>query len=121
MKSIEGMWDILYLGACHVTCKDLVPNTYQIYTGGRPLCLHSYIINRKGAEIILNETIPIFKNNDDMYRHLIDEGKIKAKIIFPPIFVQNREELGSNLGNNKLHSFCKEYKDNEWNIMLGKE
>ena len=90
-------WNILYLGYCYENYGTGVGNGIQKLNS--PLCLHAYVINKESAQIILNDSLPIYKDGDHMYKDLIKESKLRA---FGPTkmwFEQNRETFGSTLNN----------------------
>ena len=116
LKYVDGTWDVLYLGSDSSTCTAMKPVTYQIYTKALPYCLHAYAITRKGAQIVLRETIPMYAYGDWMYRDLNKNGKLDVLSVIPSLFIQNRSELGTNLDSYEKVKECKEFPF--WNISL---
>ncbi len=110
LKYVDGMWDILYIGSDSCTCTDMKSVTHQLYTDALPYQAHAYAVTRRGAQNILQETIPMYlSTGDHMYRDLSTNNKLKALTVFPPIFVQNRLELGSDLDNYQTLRECREF------------
>lgn len=100
MKNIPNDWDIVFFGRCWDNCNkmDYIQNKlYRVYS---PKCRHAYGLTKKGAEKILKYTLPMINNGDVMYSNNIKNGNIIAYAIHPCIFNQNRENLGSNIGND---------------------
>jgi hypothetical protein len=101
MQKIDKDWDIIFFGMCWEICNKVKKidkkNLYKLYS---PKCRHAYGLSRKGAEKILKYTVPMVNNGDIMYAENIKQNKMQAYGIYKPIFYQNRNEYGSNLGNN---------------------
>jgi len=94
--------DLLYLGYCYQNCQnEIIVNKYMNKTNGA-LCRHAYMINRKAAKIILNETIHMYNNGDQMYKNLINNKQINSCVVNSNniLFRQNRLKYGSELNNN---------------------
>lgn len=102
-------WDVLYLGHCDAHCKKFDRVANQIYTNGVPSCRHAYAVNRAAAHIILENTLPMTNNGDEMIRRLGKSGVLNIYTIMPPIFYQNRENLGSNLNNFGVLKVCRDF------------
>jgi len=99
MNNIPDDWDIIFFGRCHDDCNKKIKiknNLYKVYS---PKCRHAYGLSKKGARKILQYTVPMINNGDEMYSSNIKNENIIAYAIHPSIFSQNREELGSNIGN----------------------
>lgn len=107
LKGKENMFDIIYLGKCHDDCKKQIPIDVQLRTGSSPLCRHAYIVNRKAAHHIVNNTFPMDAPGDNMVRRLIDNGTLKCLTLYPSLFYQNRSVLGTYLNNNGILRECK--------------
>lgn len=116
-------WDILYLGHCWANCKKFEKVTDQIYKNGSPICLHAYAVTRHAAQVILQKTMPMYDNGDEMLRKLGNRGVLRVYTVMPPIFFQNREKLGSTLNNWDMCKVCGDvefdvrYIEDEENIM----
>jgi GR25 family glycosyltransferase involved in LPS biosynthesis len=106
MESLPDDYDIIYFGRCWDKCsKNISLNSYLVkcYI---PQCRHSYGVTRKGAEKIINYTRNLLKPGDYTISRLIKKGVIIAYGSKPSIFIQNRERLGSNLGNRYIQKEC---------------
>lgn len=100
MNNIPNDWDIVYFGRCFDNCnlmEKIKGNLYKVFS---PKCRHAYGLTKKGAMKILKYTLPMTKNGDVMYSNNIKNGNIIAYAIHHCIFNQNREKLGSNIGND---------------------
>lgn len=106
IKHLPNDWDILFLGRCWDSCSKQKLIEENMYKLNSPLCRHAYAVTRKGAQIILNNNIPQYHNGDVMNQKLIVNGDLKAYGFVPQLFHQNREELGSNLGNRLYIKEC---------------
>lgn len=94
--------DLLYLGYCYQDCyNDDIVNKYIKKTKGA-LCRHAYMINRKAANIIINNTNHMYNNGDQMYKDLVDNNYINSCVVNHEyiLFKQNRIKYGSELNNN---------------------
>ena len=101
------MWNMIYLGKCWDRCQNLLhSDDSQLYYTQDALCRHSYLINRKGASIILKECGSFDGAGDKQYRKLSRQGKIKSLSVHPSLFYQNRNEIKSLL--DKTHKHLKE-------------
>ena len=106
MKNIPNTWDIIYFGRCWDDCRKAVYyNKYLMKSN--PLCRHAYAVSRKGATKIVEHTLPMVHNGDDMYRILIDSHVLDSYSTKIPLFFQNRENELSTLGNNGVLKVCK--------------
>jgi GR25 family glycosyltransferase involved in LPS biosynthesis len=97
-------WDILYLGHCYSTCSSIKFITEQIskYTGC--YCLHAYVVNRKGAQKILD--LGCEEISDRCFKSIIANGHLKALQVFPSLFHQNRKDVGSELRGEQEMREC---------------
>jgi GR25 family glycosyltransferase involved in LPS biosynthesis len=99
-------WDILYLSKCLDKCNNIQKLGKYLYDSPYPDCRHAYTVTRRGAQRIINGTSYMDKlPGDEMYRRMIQSGKLKAFSCTPQLFWQNRQQVGimkSNLGNNSL-------------------
>lgn len=102
MDTLPEAWDILYLGRCHDYCR-LATSVSEYLIKSYPLCRHAYVVSRKGARKLLTYTIPMWHNGDQMYLKLIQAGRLSAYSSKEPLFFQQREELGSTLGNGSTN------------------
>lgn len=106
LMMVPDDFDLIYLGRCYDRCKQdkiIGPGLVQCFF---PLCRHSYIVSRKGAQKIIMNTIPLKIQGDNTIANLISQRKIKAYAAKPAIFFQNRKKLGSFLNNNDTLREC---------------
>lgn len=105
-ESLPEDWDIINFGKCWDDCNSsVVINKYV--SKSFPLCRHSYLINRSGAEKILKGTLPMrLFPGDHMYRQLAYDGVLNMYSSNKPVFLQNRMGMGSNLANNDSLRIC---------------
>lgn len=88
--------DMLYLGKCLDRCITYEKIWEQVYKTDHPLCLHSYIMTKKGAKILLGMG-PYTKGIDHIP---ILAGKAVTLMTFhPSIFYQDIMDNMSNLRN----------------------
>lgn len=106
MNNLPDDYDIIYFGRCWDKCsKNISLNSYLVKCN-IPQCRHSYGVTRKGAKKIINYTRNLIKPGDYTISRLIKRGIIIAYGSKPSIFIQNREQLGSNLGNRHINIDC---------------
>jgi len=93
-------WDVINLGRCWDRCGKIKQNTGILIKSSHSLCRHSYIVSRKGAEKIINQSLPMnHKPGDNIIAQLNVEGKLEYLSTKVNIFNQNRKIYGSTLGN----------------------
>jgi len=88
--------DMLYLGKCLDNCITYEKVWNNVYKSSRPLCLHSYIITKKGAQKLLDlgpYTTPIDSVPPDAYKR---NGTI-LMAFHPSLFFQDILSNTSNL------------------------
>ena len=96
--------DIIFVSYCLEDCK-YIDKMKLFSKGKRPLCRHAYIVSRKCAKIILQETWPMSKFNgpggDNSYVNLIKNNRIQSYTVNSDFIniEQNRTKLGSKLAN----------------------
>ena len=95
---------IVYLSYCHELCNLTQPYNDIFTRAVRPLCRHIYLVSRKGARIILDNTLPMYTTGDKMVGNLVEMKKLKGYLVNPEFFSlnQNRQQTGSfrtNLNN----------------------
>lgn len=113
MENVPSDWDIIYIGKCYCACNvDNIVNRY--ITKDLPLCLHAYIVNKRGARKIIENSLPMIDNGDKMYKKMMMEGKLIGYSSIIPLFFQNREVLGTTLGNTKLKICSDGYESNKF-------
>jgi hypothetical protein len=87
LKKVPKDADILYLGRCYDTCGQSIPVNDMIVKVFNPLCLHAYVLFKKGIDKLKN-ILPIKDAIDRFYVNKINEGLI-AYATNPPLFMQN--------------------------------
>lgn len=102
LHNIPDDCDILYLGYCWEKCNKVKSINKYISYSFYPRCRHAYMVNRHGAKIIIDNTSVMYNSGDEMYADLIKNGKLKSCTSTYGLFIQNRENLGSNLDNNRI-------------------
>lgn len=100
LDKVPNDWDIIKLGRCWDSCDRSIKISDNLYRVFNPKCRHAYAVSKNGAKKIINNTIPMTNNGDNMIAKLISDGYIICYAISPVIFNQNREKLGSNLNNS---------------------
>eukprot|EP00798_Chlamydomonas_sp_ICE-L_P019592 gene19592-26274_t len=107
-SQVPNDWDIINLGRCWDTCKrnDMVGK--GVLRSYRALCRHAYIVNRKGAMKLIKGCAPLAGTiqSDEMISALAQAGSIKMYVPHTAFFKQNREAMGSTLGNNFPQKEC---------------
>jgi hypothetical protein len=110
LKHIPQDFELLNLSSCWEDC-DLVKeiNEHTVLSH-RALCRNAYIMSRKGAAKVVSHTVPMSKySGDNMVAHIIkSEPFLKAYSSKYNLFDQNREVLGSELGNNSTIQRCRQ-------------
>jgi GR25 family glycosyltransferase involved in LPS biosynthesis len=97
-KELPDDWDVLYLGRCWDSCLKDKPVSPYIVKCFKPLCRHAIAFSRRGAEKVLELTLPMSRNpGDQMIRSLITSGVLNAYCLNPALFFQNREKFDSTL------------------------
>ena len=98
----------VYLSFCWERCNKTTKIDEIFSYSYKPLCRHMYLVSREGARIILKETKNLNKPGDNTIANLILEKKLLSYNVNPEYFhlEQNRQKLGSNLGNDKLYNIC---------------
>lgn len=114
--------DIVFLGMCWEECAKMkLDKKYnnaeynlkdvKIFEAYRPLCRHAYMLNNPGAHKMLKYLLPMQNYpGDNLLSRTIKFKQISARSMVPQIYIQNRNEMGTNLGNNGYHvPICKIY------------
>ena len=104
MANIPDDWQLLNFGRCWDKCSRQIPIPQtELVRSFRSLCRHSYAVTRKGAEIILKNTLPMTTSpGDSSIGKLTDKELLIGYAITPRVFWQNRVKFGSNIGNDHL-------------------
>lgn len=100
--------DIVYFGYCFENCSSKYKYNKYFNKSVRPVCRHCYLVSRKGANIIISNTKYISSSGDIRYMKLIEENKLKSYSVNSNYLLieQNRDNLGSELGNNNKLRAC---------------
>ena len=107
IKSLPKGWEYANLGRCWDRCsKDQKINKYLVRSV-RPLCRHAYVLNRSGANKILNYCLPMKGYpGDHHYAEMVHKKLLNAFSSKEQVFFQNRETLGTTIGNNNIIKTC---------------
>jgi GR25 family glycosyltransferase involved in LPS biosynthesis len=98
MGALPEDWDILYLGRCWDACTQDIPVSPTLVKCFQPLCRHAIAFTRRGAERVLEMTLPIHTSpGDRMISALIETYQLNAYCAKPGIFVQDRVKFDSSL------------------------
>ena len=106
INNVPDEADILYFGYCFEDCKKSKPykNKPELFNHAVvPVCLHSYLVSRKGAEKLLKLLIPMTEGIDVAILYLIKNKKINAFTVNNKYLqvLQNRKDLGSDISDVK--------------------
>ena len=88
--------DMLYLGKALDDCMSYEKVWGNIYKSLHPVCLHAYIITKRGAQILLNMApynVPI----DMVPIRAIENKRLNVMVFHPSIFFQDVFNIPSNL------------------------
>lgn len=102
LENLPDKFDIIYFDYCWSKCKKTKKyNDYLNHTIST-LCRHFYLVSKNGAQIIVNNTLPMYHNGDNMYADLVKNKKLISFDVRNDYFniKQNREQLGSELLND---------------------
>ena len=108
LKNIPSDADIVYLSFCWEHCDRMEKVNHIFSKSYRPLCRHHYLVSKNGARIIINNLKSLRVPCDLVISDLILNKKLVSYNVNPDYLniSQNREQLGSNLGNG-LSRACK--------------
>ena len=100
--------DIVYFGYCFENCSSKYKYNEYFNKSVRPVCRHCYLVSRKGANIIISNTKYINGSGDIRYMKLIEENRLKSYSVNSNhlLIEQNRDNLGTELGNNQKLRAC---------------
>lgn len=93
-------WDILYLGYCFEAGSKYIGKGVQKL--GKPVCLHAYVLNKKGARKILNKLLPVSDSIDVVIKNMIKKGEINAYGPVTMNYRQNPTRFPTTIFNNKF-------------------
>ena len=109
IKNVPKNFDIIYLGRCFSKCyldkkinEDLCKTKYS-------LCMHSYIVSKKGCKKILKHLFPIKIPIDNLLGNLSYSGKLNSYATTKQIFEQKREKTGRFKSNLEYALFMKKF------------
>ena len=105
LKTIPQGWNYLNLGTCWELCKyNKRTNTPYWQKSYRPLCRNAIAFSKSGASTVYNMCRPMIdKPGDNMIGNLITSGHLSNAYNTPKqLFSQNRQEWGTNLGNEHM-------------------
>jgi GR25 family glycosyltransferase involved in LPS biosynthesis len=106
-KSLPDDWDIFYLGRCWDDCiNHKYINNYIVKTT-RTLCNNAIVYSRRGAKKILDKlNHPLRYPIDHIIANLSLDNTLNCYATIKPSFYQNRNELGSSIGNHDILPVC---------------
>ena len=105
IKNAPSDWDVINFGRCYDDCNTQTTINKNLGSSS-PLCRHAYAITRKGAQIIIDKTIPMTDKGDVMVKNLIVNKQLICYSAIPRIFNQNRKEIQTELGNKDKMLEC---------------
>mmetsp|Transcript_24433 Transcript_24433/g.34160 ORF Transcript_24433/g.34160 Transcript_24433/m.34160 type:complete len:274 (+) Transcript_24433:116-937(+) len=105
MTSRTYGWDYLNLGRCIDNCEServvfegVRGKDVKLIESSNPMCANAYMVTRRGAEVLLQNTSPIFNPWDVMpliMHKASRKGEFKVLSTSPRLFDQDRENTGS--------------------------
>lgn len=102
LGNIPNDCDLLYIGYCFEQCDKVKKYNEYFSIGYKPLCLHTWSVNRRASEIIINESNYINDTIDEILLNI----NFKVYLSNYDLFYQNRDEIISLLGNNNKLTLC---------------
>jgi len=100
-------YDIINLGRCYDNCNTVPSKIGNLVKVLYPRCMHSYIVNRKGAEKIINLFVPCGDlPGDEVLAKANKLGLLNYYGSDKNLFIQNRSEYGSTIGNGGPLPMC---------------
>ena len=106
-------WNFIYLGYCWEELKNVKEISNNCIKLHNPLCRHAYIINKNIVDDYLNKLSQIKEPGDVSITQHIKNGTWSAYGPKELLFVQNRKELGSFLGNENQ---IRQFKENKYKM-----
>ncbi len=105
ITNIPNDADIIYIDYCYEICtthKDLFNKSES------PACRHCYIVSKNGANKIINNTLPMYHNGDQMMANMIRNNLLISYTINKDYIniKQNRDNMGSTLNNLNTIQKC---------------
>ena len=101
LKELPGDWEMLFLGRCLDDCEKMVHISPTLIKPHFTLCTHAYIVNQKGAAILLQHSIHMKKPIDMLYAKLVNKNKIKGYAVEHNFFNQNCLFVPSEIRNSQ--------------------
>ncbi len=92
-------WDLLHLGFDAEQVgpdEEIKPGAFRAYT---PFMTHAFAVTRPTAELLLPLIFPATKAIDLVIVEHTSQDKLVSYAINPPLFMQNRDTLSSEIGN----------------------
>ena len=108
VKNIPLDTDIIYFSYCWERCNLQIKYNDIFDKPNRPFCRHMYLVSKTGANIILNDTLPMDRPGDNMVANLILQNKLVAYSVNQKYFniFQDRETFKSNSDNPTNYRLC---------------
>ena len=100
LNSLPKNWEYVNLGRCWDHCHKDKPVNKWLVKSPKSLCRHAYIVTRNGAKKILDYCLPMKGYPGDWhYSKMIKNNLINGYSTKEQVFLQNRDDMKSNLGN----------------------
>lgn len=104
-------WHVVNMGPCLSWCnaRKKLPNATGLYNGVRSSskCTHFMLVNRKGAQAILDKAFPIYRTSYDVKLNILArQNEIILLETDVPIVTQNRDDVKSELKHNDKLVHC---------------
>ncbi|CAG8604299.1 1995_t:CDS:1, partial [Diversispora eburnea] len=90
-------WEMFYIGHCCVENLREPFNYPTLYISTRPSCTHAYAVSNIGARKLLSILVKLKMPLDCVLVNLIEAGKIKSFSVEPPLVIQWRLGMGSDI------------------------
>ncbi|RHZ73606.1 hypothetical protein Glove_230g204 [Diversispora epigaea] len=90
-------WEMFYIGHCCVEDLREPFNYPTLFISTRPSCTHAYAVSNIGAQKLLSILVKLNNPLDCVLVDLIEAGKIKSFSVEPPLAVQWRLGMGSDI------------------------
>lgn len=110
INNIPSDTDIIYLSYCFEYC-DKIKKINNIFSHSyRPLCRHFYLVSKKGAEKIINLTVPMFSSGDRMIGSLIKNKSLISYNVNPDyLYLKQKRNINDKIFDSKLDNTQKHY------------
>lgn len=91
-------WEILFLGRCWDWCHESIIYNEYVCSNPRPLCRHAYVVNKSGAQKLVDLTNTMYlEAGDHMYADLVRNGTLTSYSPLESLFTQNRTTLSTQV------------------------